>query len=98
MVTANDAIELQRDLDNMVECSRKRKMKFNILKCKLLSVPRKVRPIDINYTMNEHVLEKVERFNDLGIIIDSKLNWHEHIRNKVGKANGMMVSSNEPRI
>ena len=90
IVTVNDAIELQRDLDKMVEWSRKWKMKFNVLKCKLLTITRKVRPIDINYTMNEHVLEKVESFNDLGIIIDSKLNWHEHIRNKVGKANGMM--------
>ena len=90
IVSVNDSIELQRDLDNMGVWSRKWRMKFNVAKCKLLMVTRKDRPIDINYTMNEQVLEKVYSFNDLGIVIDSKLNWQEHVRNKVGKANGTM--------
>ncbi len=40
--------------------------------------------------MNGQMLEKVSKFNDLGIIIDSNLKWQDHIKTKVGKANGTL--------
>ena len=42
------------------------------------------------YTINGIKLELVQTFNDLGVLLDMKLNFRDHISKTVNKASGMM--------
>ena len=69
-------------------------MNLNISKCKILSVGHNVKNFKkFDYTLNlptvEHSvpsIEHVDSMNDLGIVIDSKLHFTQHIQEKVNKA------------
>ena len=48
---------------------------------------------DVNITMNNDCLKRTNSLKYLGVIIDHKLNWTQHIahvKNKVSKGNGIM--------
>ncbi len=42
------------------------------------------------YILEEHELEYVDKESDLGIIIDDKLKFENHIESKINKANKIM--------
>jgi hypothetical protein len=42
---------------------------------------------DYNYLMEENMIANTMEENDLGIIIDNKLNFQNHINKQVNKAN-----------
>ena len=62
-------------------------MKFNHLKCKILTVSRRKAPVYFNYLLNGNSLEHVTSFEDLGVLVSSDLSWQEHIHNVVSKCN-----------
>lgn len=64
-------------------------MRFNPQKCKILSVSSKS-PILFNYNINGINLERVQQMKDLGVMVDSRLNWNAHIVNTVSKANRVL--------
>jgi hypothetical protein len=43
-----------------------------------------------DYLMNGKVLQNCNKIRDIGIMVDSKLNWNYHIENCVSKANKIM--------
>ena len=61
------------------------KMKFNTDKCKILTV-RKSEPMFTNelpfckysYTLGDKILDYTSCERDLGILINERLDWHEH--------------------
>ena len=64
------------------------KMPFNIKKCKHLHIRSSI--VGDNYMPSESgivPIEKVKEENDLGVMIDSKLNFRQHISKKVPIAN-----------
>ncbi len=78
------ADELQQDLNTAETWARKWQMEFNTKECKHLNIGKK----DINQTYKMHTTSgvteviKVNSENDLGVIIDTNLNFSEHIAKK----------------
>ena len=55
-----------------------------------MTVTRKQMPIMYNYHMNGTQLERCDNMRDLGVIINNKLTWKDHINSLVSKANRVM--------
>ena len=68
-------------------------MKLNISKCKVLSITRGTAQ-DNAYRLNTLGgtcdLEKVEKMKDLGVVVDEKLKFYDHIHERVNKAYSML--------
>ena len=61
-------------------------MQFNTVKCELMSVTNKMNPIMSNYFLNGKMIKRKRKIKYLGIIIDDKLRFKEHIEEKSKKA------------
>ncbi|KAK3107559.1 hypothetical protein FSP39_017306 [Pinctada imbricata] len=78
---------MQNDIDKLQEWSDKWLLKFNTTKCKHLHLGNSPAPI---YYMNHLTLEHSTCEKDLGISIDSKLKFQEHINKQIKKANSKL--------
>lgn len=87
--TSNDQHLLQSDINKFSQWCRINLMDLNIKKCKHMSFYR-IKKFDSNYYLNETTLEKVDNINDLGILLDHRLNFREHIALTVNKANSVL--------
>ena len=85
----DDCRSMQADLDRLLEWGETWAMCFNVNKCKTLTISRSRNPIMSDYCINNNVLEHVGNFKDLGIVIDSKLTFREHVRSLISKANAV---------
>ncbi len=79
---------LQRDLKTLEEWSNTWLLRFHPDKCKHMHIGSK-NIGDKTYRLLGHNLEAIDEEKDLGIIIDSKLDFDTHICEKVKKANQM---------
>ena len=85
IATSSDCDVLQRDIDTLNNWCISNKMKFNADKCKVLTVA-KSEPMFINelpfckysYTLGDIILDYTSCERDLGILINERLDWHEH--------------------
>ena len=84
----NDIIQLQKDIDDLLNWSNTWLLNFNIPKCKVLRIGTSI--LHQNYTLNGTPLDNVQDMRDLGVIIDSKLNFHSHSTHTVSKANRLL--------
>ena len=72
---------LQDDIKNLFDWSTRNKMVFHQSKCKVLSISKKRNVFDnlpfsiFIYELNGILIDYVETHKDLGVIVDSKLNW-----------------------
>ena len=72
---------LQDDIKNLFDWSTRNKMVFHPSKCKALSISKKRNVFDnlpfniFIYELNGILIDYVETHKDLGVIVDSKLNW-----------------------
>ena len=85
---------LQQDIQALSEWSEKMLMKFNVNKCHVLHLGSN-NPEHYYYMPNSShltypTLQPVEDEKDLGVIVDSKLNFHKHMNAKISKANKML--------
>ena len=93
---AEDSRTLQEDLDHLFSWSEDWKLKFHPDKCKVLEIRGKSNSNTTNtYHMSRYEggsvdLEVVLHEKDIGVTIDSKLNFDKHIQTQINKAN-MMV-------
>jgi len=55
-------------------------MEFIPLKCEFLTIANKVSPIKFTYHINNVSIIEVDFVKYLGIVIDSKLTWKEHVK------------------
>jgi hypothetical protein len=62
-------------------------MKFNQLKCCVMTFSKNTDQYLYNYKMNDHVLERVNSVVDLGVTVTDNLKWDNHINNLVSRAN-----------
>jgi hypothetical protein len=62
---------------------------LNVNKCKTLTFIRSFHPIIASYVLNGKILERVCSMTDLGVILDSKLSFREHINSVVNKGSAM---------
>ena len=87
-----DVISLQRDLNILQDWSANWLLNFHPDKCKLLTIGAR-KTHSQYYLVSKCVkydLECVSSMKDLGVTIDSHLNFEAHIHEKINKANQMM--------
>lgn len=88
----NDEYEqnfLQTDLNNFYRWCQINLMDLNISKCKHMSFFRQ-RSLSTTYSFGGHKLISVDTFLDLGILLDQRLNFRQHISLTVNKAYGAL--------
>ena len=73
---------LQNDINNLVLWSDKWLLKFNKSKCKHVHLGHAT---NTKYKMGENEINQVTEENDLGILIDDKLNFQQHINQQTKK-------------
>jgi hypothetical protein len=83
----SDALTLQRDLDKLAQWEQLWKMAFHPDKCNVLTISRNTTPKKFKYCLHDHVLESVDKVNNMGVTISDDLKWESHINNICGKAN-----------
>lgn len=81
--------DLQTDLDNFQTWCRVNLLNLNGSKCKLMTFSRVV-PKLATYTLNCCSLERINSVDDLGIRLDPKLDFIDHISCMVNKARSML--------
>ena len=83
----SDCEKLQKVLDNIATWSTTWGLTFNPSKCKSVSFSWKKNPIYYEYKMAGTKIDRVASFSDLGVQVDRKLEWNEHINTITNKAN-----------
>ena len=83
----DDPTKLQSDLDSLVDWAKNAQMKFNVDKCEYMCISRKPNEtLNRNYSMSNKSLTSVDEINYLGVTIDNKLSFNNHINNICKKA------------
>ena len=93
----SDHVILQNDINYLLSWADENKMKFHPKKCKVLSVATKLPPllgilpcIQFHYQFGEDLLDYTHSERDLGVDINSKMNWNDHCNRIYSKANQML--------
>lgn len=89
--TINDCNILQRDLDNTAFYFKINKLKLNASKSKSITFHNKSHIIQYTYIIDNSSIERVQEIRDLGIILDSKLNFKNHIEYIISKAKSRLA-------
>ena len=98
----SDSVTLQKGLDNLVNWSEKWQLKISVPKCQTLHLGRG--NMGISYNIGNVDLPNVCVVKDLGITIDSRLDYSDHINTIVTKAHQRAClilrcfKSKEPRL
>ena len=79
----SDHDKLQYDLNNLVDWCQRNGMSLNPEKCKTLSVYRGRYLSNFNYSINGVILESSTKIKDLGVTLDSSLNFVSHVASVV---------------
>lgn len=82
----NDTALLQKQLDVFVVWCKNNKMILNASKCSSISFSRKHTITEFNYHIGEVTLNRVKSIKDLGVMVDYKLTFNDHISYIVSKA------------
>jgi hypothetical protein len=80
----------QSDLNKLSEWCERNSLFFNVDKCKTLTFSRTLYPVEFAYMLAGTVLDRVSSINDLGVIMNEKMNFSEHVNVMVGKAFAML--------
>ena len=87
ITSPKDVITLQKDLDAVGRWSADWRLMLNASKCKTFKITLRRNLVDSSYSINGTKLENVRKIRDLGVILDQKLTFEEHINATVAKAN-----------
>ncbi len=94
IVGAHSETLLQNDLLKIQQWTESWMLKLNLQKCKHLTIGN-AKGRNVNYflkdKMSYYTLENVDNEKDLGVIMDSKLGFDNHINEKINKANGIIA-------
>ena len=85
-----DCTLLQNDIDNLIKWSKTWQLLFNFDKCEFLRITNKLSPTVTTYNMESNIIKQVSSVKYLGITINEKLQWSEHISNITNKANSTL--------
>lgn len=77
---------LQQDIDNLNRWCFTNKLELNINKCKIVTFGRKNVRINFFYNISGNVLSRCDEIRDLGVIVDCKLSFVQHIENVAAAA------------
>lgn len=82
----NDTLFLQDQVDIFATWCSTNRMVLNASKCSSISFTRKHTTINYDYCISDQTLIRVTSVKDLGVIIDSKMTFRDHISYIVSKA------------
>nr|CAD2205465.1 unnamed protein product [Meloidogyne enterolobii] len=74
--TEKDCIELQGAINNAYRWAKNNRLDFSISKVKVLKIYNKIK---YNYEINGDKIEEVNNIRDLGVYIDNKLKFDQHV-------------------
>jgi hypothetical protein len=80
-----DCKGFQSDLDRLQEWCIRNKFDLNAKKCKTISFTRGKHPIEFYYHIGGHQLERVYGHKDLGVVLDSRMTFLNHIESIISK-------------
>lgn len=86
----NDQIALNNNLNKIYKWCNDWQMTLNENKCVCMTISRKKLPLDFNYELSGHKLNKVTTFKYLGVIFSSELKWDPHIDYIIKRANSKL--------
>lgn len=81
-----DCCALQQDIDSLVRWCTLNGMQVNVTKCCAISFSRLHEPLRYDYIIGNSSLQRVDTVKDLGVIIDSKVRFNEHVSMVTAKA------------
>ena len=87
VTSKDDSHTLQQDLIKLEHWEKTWEMHFNPSKCQVMHICKFPNLIKTQYVLHGQVLEAVEHAKYLGLDIDNKLSWNNHIQNVTTKAN-----------
>ena len=87
IISPKDVITLQKDLDAVARWAADWRLKLNASKCKAFKITLRRKFIDSSYTIDGTKLENVKTIRDLGVLLDQKLTFEDHVNATVAKAN-----------
>ena len=85
-----DVALLQSDLDRLCEWSKTWKLNLNPSKCQTITFTLKTNPLQSSYTLDGHELTRCQEVRDLGVMLDAKLTFAQHVDVTVRKCNRML--------
>ena len=88
--SSQDSLDLQKDLDRLQRWEQQWQMRLNKDKCFVMQVSHKKNPIKTSYRIGDTTLESVTDHTYLGIQLNSKLSWANHIRGVSSKGNQIL--------
>jgi hypothetical protein len=83
ITNVGDCLILQKDLDELMSWCDSNRLHLNLNKCFTITFHRTVNPIVYNYKLGDHTVEHTQTIKDLGVIMDSSLNFSQHISSVV---------------
>lgn len=90
ITTLVDCCALQTDIDMLLKWCDSNGMEVNFNKCCVISFSRSRTPVTFDYRIATTSLNRTHTVKDLGILIDSKLRFTEHISAVTAKAYAML--------
>ena len=87
ITTQADNNILQQDIDTLCFWQNQWLMKFNTKKCFSMTITHKLTPATFTYDMGGVPLQSTDSHTYLGVLLNSKLNWNQHINKTTTKAN-----------
>lgn len=87
---SSDCGVLQADINTLLCWCSRNGMLVNKSKCKVISFHRTHSPIVQDYLMEGFALERVQSINDLGVVLDRKLSFNEHVSTTIAKSYAML--------
>ena len=85
-----DCVKLQKDLDILNDWAMTWKMFFNPTKCEFLRVMNEKNIINFQYFIQNTNIQEVQQAKYLGVTINNKLSWSDHIKIISNKANSVV--------
>ena len=75
-----DYVELQQDIDTIHQWSINNLMKFNVTKCKCMLISRRRNITCPAMVLNNQLMELVQTYKYLGVVVSSDLSGSKHIQ------------------
>jgi Reverse transcriptase (RNA-dependent DNA polymerase) len=85
-----DCHKFQTDLDRLKEWCARNKFDLNVNKCKVITFSRGKTPIEHVYRIGGNELERVVEIKDLGVYLDRRMTFLNHIETIIAKSARML--------
>lgn len=84
--SSDNCLILQNDLNSLTTWCDLNRLDLNIPKCNVLSFTRRHNILLYQYQINNEVLNRINKFKDLGVVFDQKFTFNDHILDIIAKS------------